>query len=270
MTTLIPGGAAFLGALIGFVGLLLTNKRTVLTTREQRRYELVRDKRGETIPEMYYRSRKLLTEFTALLNVPIQMQDERGKPSQEVIEKNTKARNDKGSQFIKQLNDLDEYYERNAIWLPTELGNLINNFLIDFTTHARKYLVSITESISEFESSIERDRIREDISRKSREVEASLEANSLELKSIAAEYGISLGETQEATRRQMEEESKRMEAILADLTAGIADTDVDNFSYLRALDESQKGDFRLWLIFSGNRQLDNIYKESRKVLGVDD
>jgi hypothetical protein len=110
MTALISGGGAFLGALIAFVGVWITNRRTLDVTREQRGYDLVRDKRGEILPQMCYKSRELLVEFRAFVDEPIEMRDEQGNVSAKVIAENVEARNHNADQFLKRANDLFEYH----------------------------------------------------------------------------------------------------------------------------------------------------------------
>src|SRR5215217_6554380 len=116
----ISGSAAFLGALIAFVGLWITTRRTQYIAREQRRFDLVRDKRGVVLPKMCTRLWDLLQEIRAWVSLPIELQDAEGNFSQQVIAESLAVRNNKRKQLIEEITELAERHKKDSIWLPQD------------------------------------------------------------------------------------------------------------------------------------------------------
>jgi hypothetical protein len=127
---LISGGAAFLGALVAFVGLWSTTRRTLYVTREQRRFDLAREKSGEILPEMYTKLLDLLSEYGSYVDHPIELRDEKGNISQQLAAENVEALERKRKQLEDRVVELFDYHKRNSIWLPTALANMIDQLLI--------------------------------------------------------------------------------------------------------------------------------------------
>lgn len=120
---LISGGAAFLGALVAFVALWSTTRRTLYVTREQRRFDLAREKSGEILPEMYTKLLDLLSEYGSFVDHPIELRDEKGNISQQLAAENVAALERKRQQLEDRVIELFDYHKRNSIWLPTALAN---------------------------------------------------------------------------------------------------------------------------------------------------
>ncbi len=291
MIALISGGGAFLGALIAFVGVWVTNRRTLDVTREQRRYDLVRDKRGEIIPQMCYKTRELLREFEVFVNEPIEMRDQEGNISMNVIAENVEAENYKVGQLLQRARDLSEYHKLNAVWLPTRLAKPIDELLVGYIEEAQRFINSIPKNKRSADLLVQ----ATVASKKVDEMAARVEANAAEIEPILARYGPSSREIEEdpqvaAASKEMREVKAYVDASKAEVEAVAADLGIQTQPEIgesrtetkeesdedRFLDtflpyhEVAKGQVRMWLTWAKLHWQFSIYQESRKVLGVDD
>lgn len=287
----ISAGGAFLGALIAFVGVWITNRRTLDVTREQRRYDLVRDKRGAIIPQMCYKSRELLREFRAFVDEPVEMRDHKGNISMNVIAENVEAENYKADQLLQRARDLFEYHKLNAIWLPTTLAEPIDELLVGYIEEAQRFINSIPKNKRSADLRVQ----AAVASKKVDEMAARVEANAAEIEPILAEYGPSSREIEEdpqvaAASMEMREVKAYVEASKAEVEAMAADLGIQTQPEIgeprtetkeesdedRFLDtflpyhEVSKAQVRMWLNWALLHWQFSIYQKSRKVLGVDE
>ena len=142
LVALISGGAAFLGALVAFVGTWITARRS----KELRRDELVRDKRGDILPEISIRLYDLIDALRSLTQ-PIAGRDEQGDLDQRAVAEYVMGRTASTKQLIDQLVELNHYHKRNSIWIPKKLAVPIDELIRTLINKAQRYTDFVLDSI---------------------------------------------------------------------------------------------------------------------------
>jgi hypothetical protein len=298
LAAVISGGAAFLGALVAVVGLWSTTKRTLYVTREQRRFDLAREKSGAILPDMYTQLLDLLSEYGSFVDHPIELRDEEGNISQQMAAENVAAIERKRKQLQDRVTELFDYHKRHSIWLPTALATMIDQLLRELIEHAQRYAESTKRNLS-YATNMVRAKVASRRMQEERSKVERVEARFETLKAELSELGIEVD-----AREPTADEAPEIEAIKAEVRAwkdrardlGIeidaASTDVDEPSDAQQLESEEevkeqpladmffdtftlyqgvaKGSFKLWLTSARVWDLPRIREYSRKVLGVDE
>jgi hypothetical protein len=298
LAALISGGAAFLGALVAFVGLWNTTRRTLYVTREQRRFDLAREKCGDILPEMCTKLLDLLSEFGSFVDHPIELRDEKGNISQQLAAKNVADLEHIRKQLEDRVIELFDFHKRNSIWLPTTLANMIDLLLSELIEKAQQYADSTERNLS-LATNMVRAKVASRLMRENQEKVADLKAKFEALEAERRDLGIEddvkeptadevpeieaerakvkawrdrirdLGIEVDAVRPNVDEppEAQGLESEEVDKEKPFADMFIDTFTLHQ---EVAKGFFRLWLTGARVWDLPRIREYSRKVLGVDE
>jgi hypothetical protein len=142
LVALISGSAAFLGALVAFVGTWITARRS----KELRRDELVRDKRGDILPEISIRLYDLIDALRSLTQ-PIAGRDEQGDLDQRAVAEYVMGRTASTKQLINQLVELNHYHKRNSIWIPKKLAVPIDELISTLINKAQRYTDFVLDNV---------------------------------------------------------------------------------------------------------------------------
>jgi hypothetical protein len=142
LTALISAAAGLLGALIGFAGSQLANQRTVAQAQERRRFERAQEMQAEVIPKLFLRLKELSRRFAYVLDMGPHQVDE-------IAKEIKNPQDDSGfeswwermpyqrdiDEIDKKLDELNEYFDLNSIWLPKELSSAYAEPMQEYSQH---------------------------------------------------------------------------------------------------------------------------------------
>jgi hypothetical protein len=308
LVALISGGGAFLGALIAalitFAGTRATNSQTLKVAREQRSYDIAREKCGVILPEIYLRLSDLLVAFRSLVSVSFRPSDERDQPVPRALAEFAGARSAASHHLDEKAKELFHFHKRNAVWIPEDLDKSIRSLNVALRYNAmlyRKRIISNLEWAKKSadrqawkagmrEISEEQDRAVEEAKRYQRELLGSYEPSTEHLDELQAERDLdalvdefkakseipseenrkilrSSGQTEDASTTSEDDNSQA-----EDRYEGMSPQDVWSHVYIEEFSQrhiTYQKMFLGWLDGEATERLEEIHKLSREILNVD-
>jgi hypothetical protein len=309
LVALISGGAAFLGALIAalitFAGTRATNRQTLKVAREQRSYDIAREKCGVILPEIYLRLSDLLVAFRSLVSVSFTPSEERDQPVPRALAEFAGARSAASHQLDEKARELLHFHKRNAVWIPEDLDKSISSLNVALRYNAMTYRKQIFRNLEWAKESADRqawkveiqeisdeqDRAVEEAKRRQRELLGSYEPSPEHLDELQAERDLdasvdefkaeseirsdeenrkilrSLGKTEDASTTSEDDNSQA-----EDRYEGMSPQDVWSHVYIEEYSQrhaTYQKMFLSWLDGEATERLEEIHKLSREILNVE-
>ena len=308
MVALISGGGAFLGALlaaiIAFAGTRATNRQTLQVAKEQRSYDIAREKCGVILPEIHLRLSELLVAFRSLVSVSFTPSDERDQPGPRALAEFAGARSAASDHLAQKAIELRDFHERNAVWIPTDLAESIGSLAQDLINNATRYSKQIVSNLEWARESADRrasyaatreiseeaDRLAEEALRRGRELLGSSEPSTGYSDELQAEDDLDslVEEFKAESKKRMEENRKILRSLgqtedaatvsegenprAEDLHQGMTPQDVWSHVYIEEFSQrhaTYQRMFRDWLDGKAAERLEKIHESSREALNVD-
>jgi hypothetical protein len=158
LSALISATAGLLGALIGFAGAQVANKRIIAQSREQRRFERAQEMRAEVIPRLFVRLENMADIFAFVLYGPLHfamlVEEMMSGVSTERLEKKqveehvkewTEETSRNRERLKKERQDMRDYFRLHDIWLPDEISQPLRELIDEYMKQTDRVVAAHNE-----------------------------------------------------------------------------------------------------------------------------